>query len=219
MRDPRQWLDPLKFYRPTSVFCFWALTICTSCRLQVNSLSRAAGTSFWLLLYFGRWICMKTCLQPHTGLKHGGGVPLIGIPNPGRWGKKGPGKGADTVRVKSTIHNIIRVGKILCVLSATFFNRHILCFGNKPLLLLSTLKKRWGFCWAFRRPTLHFPANWEEWCVKGQLVAARTVTVFWYALLCSDCSVPHVIKQAFKQLTPTLQTHTDVLPRLNYNFL
>lgn len=138
MRAPRQWLDPLKFYRPTSdfsVFGLWRVARVADC----NSCS----TSLWLLLYFGRWICIKTSLQPHTGLKHDRGVPLIGIPNPG-WEKKVLEKG------------LIWVGKILCVLSATFFHRHILCFGNKPLLLLSTLKKKMRVLLSFQETYFTF---------------------------------------------------------------
>lgn len=60
--DPQQWLDPLDFYSPTSDFSVLGLW-----RDPRVADYKSCSTSFWLLLYFGHWICIKTRLQPHTG--------------------------------------------------------------------------------------------------------------------------------------------------------
>lgn len=71
--------DPLEFYSPTSDFSVFGLM---SCRLQVLQHLFLTSALFWTLELY------KDKLAASHWLKHGGGVPLVGIPNPGRWGGK-----------------------------------------------------------------------------------------------------------------------------------
>lgn len=79
---------------------------------------------------------------------------------------------------------------------------------------------RWGFFWASRRPTLLFPANWEELRVKGQLVTARTSGNVFQCMLCALWLQPSTCHQTGIQTADAhFQIHPDALHQLNYNFL